>query len=88
MPKETLTPNTVSYTHLDVYKRQTPGFLVRWMAREAVSSWLASRLPAPRNTRGADRGTLCAGVLAGRREGEGRSEEKGVGGGPDRTAGV
>lgn len=27
----------------------TPGFLVRWMAREAVSSWLASRLPAPRN---------------------------------------
>ena len=38
--------------------------------------------------RGADRGTLCAGGLAGRREGEGRSEEKGVGGGPDRTAGV
>lgn len=27
----------------------TPGFLVRWMAREAVSSWLESRLPAPRS---------------------------------------
>ena len=38
--------------------------------------------------RGADRGTLCAGVLAGRREGEGQSEEKGVGSGPDRAAGV
>lgn len=25
------------------------GFLVRWMAREAVSSWLESRLPAPRS---------------------------------------
>lgn len=28
----------------------TPRFLVRWMAREAVSSWLESRLPAPRNS--------------------------------------
>ena len=27
----------------------TPGFLVRWMAREAVSSWLESRLPSPRS---------------------------------------
>ncbi len=27
----------------------TPGFLVRWMAREAVSSWLVSRLPATHN---------------------------------------
>lgn len=27
----------------------TPGFLVRWMVREAVSFWLASRLPVSRN---------------------------------------
>lgn len=27
----------------------TPGFLVRWMAREAISSWLESRLPSPRS---------------------------------------
>lgn len=27
----------------------TPGFMVRWMVREAVSRWLASRLPASRS---------------------------------------
>lgn len=68
--------------------RQTAGEVVRTTLGRGAGAGGQGAAVRGVGARGADRGTLCAGVLAGRREGEGQSEEKGVGGGPDRAAGV